>query len=72
MTQLFKILQIVITLILIGLVLLQSRDTGLVGGVGRSFTFYRSKRGVEKLVFILTILFGILLVVNSLLLILFV
>lgn len=67
--QTLKFIQIISSVILIALVLLQSKDTGLIGGVGKSFTFYRSKRGVEKAVFILTIIFGIVLIINSILII---
>ena len=48
------------------LILIQSKSQGLSSGIGSAFTMYRSRRGVERLVFILTILFSILLVGNSL------
>lgn len=62
----FKIVQIIICLILVLLVLVQSKGKGLYSGVGSAFSVYRSRRGVEKLIFILTIVFTILLVANSL------
>ena len=60
-----KIAQIVIAVLLILLILIQSKGTGLAAGVKSSFSMYRSLRGVEKLVFILTIVFAVLLVLNS-------
>ena len=60
-----KITQIVIATFLTFLILIQSKGSGLAAGVKSSFGMYRSLRGVEKLVFILTILFAVLLVLNS-------
>ena len=47
------------------LVLVQGKGTGLSSAVGNTFSLYRSKRGVERVVFILTILMGVTLVINS-------
>lgn len=63
-----KILQIILSALVIFLILIQSKTQGLSAGVASAFTMYRSRRGVEKVVFILTILFSILLVGNSLIL----
>jgi len=56
------ILQVLISLLLIGAILLQAQGTGLTSAFGGSGEFYRSKRSIERLVFqttiILTILFG--------------
>ena len=68
--NLSKIFQIIIAVFLIFLVLIQSKNTGLAAGIKSSFSMYRSLRGVEKLVFIFTIISGVLLVLNSILLIL--
>jgi protein translocase SecG subunit len=67
----FKTTQIVITVLLIGLVLIQSKGKGLASGIGNNISFYRSKRGVERFVFISTIFLSVCLVVNSLLTIIF-
>lgn len=59
--------QIFISLCLIGAILLQTPGGGLgtvFGGGGQS---YRSKRGVEKFVFYLTIFLSILFLVSSVL-----
>jgi preprotein translocase subunit SecG len=62
----FKYTQIAISLLLIFFILIQSKSQGLSAGIGSAFSMYRSRRGVEKMVFILTIVFSILLVGNSL------
>ena len=64
-----QILQIIIATLLVILVLIQSKGGGLSSTFGGSITFYRSKRGVEKSVFVLTIVMGILLVVNSIIIV---
>lgn len=60
-----EIIQIISSIIIIIFVLIQSKGTGLYSGVGSSIGFYRSRRGIEKAVFILTIIFTIILVINS-------
>lgn len=60
-----KILQIIISLLLIFLVLIQAKGTGLSSAFGGNFSFYRTRRGLEKAITILTIVFGIVLVANS-------
>lgn len=65
MRQIITIIQLVISLVLIGAITLQAKGTGLdssiMGGMGE---FYSSKRGIERTVFIgtivLTVLFAIL------------
>jgi preprotein translocase subunit SecG len=63
--MIFKITQMVIAVFLMFLILIQSKGAGLAYGVKSSFSMYRSLRGVEKMVFILTIFFGTVLVLNS-------
>lgn len=61
-----KTSQIIIAVLLMLLILIQSKGSGLSYGVKSTFSMYRSLRGVERLVFILTILFSVVLVLNSL------
>ena len=68
LSNIVGILQIIISTVLIMLVLVQGKGGGLSGTFGGSFTMYRSRRGVEKVVLFMTILFSGLLVVNSLIL----
>lgn len=63
--RVIQLIQIVITLALTGLVLIQGKGAGLSSTFGGSFAFHKSKRGVEKVVLFLTILLGILIVLNS-------
>ena len=55
-----NIAQIVVSVLLIGSILLQSRGTGLSGTFGGEGNVFRTKRGVEKIVFHATIVLGIL------------
>ena len=65
-----KILQICLAALLIILVLIQSKSSGLSSSLKGSFSMYRSLRGVEKIVFVLTIIAGSLVVINSLVIVL--
>jgi len=55
MRNFLLILQLVVSFVLITIILLQSKGTGLGAAFGGSGGFYRSKRGVEKLFVYLTI-----------------
>jgi protein translocase SecG subunit len=70
MFLLSKIFQIIISAILVVLILIQSKSAGLTSGLKGSFNMYRSLRGVERGVFILTIVLGVLLVINSIVIVL--
>lgn len=65
-----QIIQIVVSVLLVILVMVQSKGTGLFSAFSGSIGFYRSKRGLEKFIFISTIFLGIALSVNSLVIIL--
>ncbi|MBT4722802.1 preprotein translocase subunit SecG [Candidatus Falkowbacteria bacterium] len=68
MSQTITIIQIVIAILLVILVLLQNKGGGLSGVFGGSETSgnFRTKRGLEKKLHILTIIFSILFLVLSL------
>lgn len=66
-TLLLNIAQILVTLLLVMSILLQQRGSGLGGAFGGSGGVYRSKRGVERVLFNSTIVFAILFVVVALL-----
>jgi preprotein translocase subunit SecG len=61
MQRILDIIQIVLAVLLSTTILLQSKGTGL-GGVfgGGDANIYRTKRGAEKVLFISTIVIGIL------------
>lgn len=61
------IIQIVVSLLLSGSILLQSRGTGLGSAWGGSGEFYRTKRGAERLLFSATIVLSVLFVSLSIL-----
>jgi len=61
-----SITQIVVSLLLILLILIQNKGTGLSEVFGGSGSFYTSKRGIEKYLFIATIVTAILFFANSL------
>jgi len=49
------IAQIFISLLLVALILVQTRGTGFAAGYASDSSIYRTRRGVERLVFQLTI-----------------
>jgi preprotein translocase subunit SecG len=59
--------QMILAVALITAILLQQRGTGLGGAFGGEVTAYRSRRGIERTLFRLTIVLAILFVVFSLL-----
>ena len=63
----FNVAQIVLSIALILAVLLQVRGGGLGGIFGQASTVYRTKRGVEKTLFQLTIVLVILFIIVSIL-----
>ena len=69
MIAIMKTSQIIISIFLVLLILIQTKNAGLASGLKNSFTAYRSLRGVEKAVFVLTAILGVSLVINSFLLI---
>ncbi len=58
----------IISVLLIAVVLLQGRGSGLSNIFGGSSNFYSTKRGAEKFLFIATIILGIGFLTTSLLL----
>jgi preprotein translocase subunit SecG len=63
-----RISQMAISVILIALILLQRRGSGLsgvFGGGGQEF--YGTRRGLEKVVFVLTIVFAFLFAISAIL-----
>ena len=62
-----NVAQIVLSIVLILVILLQVRGGGLGGIFGQADTVYRTKRGVEKTLFQLTIALVVLFVTVSIL-----
>ena len=61
-----QIIQMTIAVMLIAVILLQSRGTGLSGIFGGTSNVYKTKRGLEKKLFIATIILSILFFLTSL------
>ncbi len=64
--KLFQIFQIIIAILLIAAILLQNRGVGLSGIFGGGGNVYRTKRGFEKTLFIITIVLVVLFFLISL------
>lgn len=65
-----KVIQILLAIFIVILTLIQSKGKGLSSGLKGSFSMYRSLRGFEKFIFTLTIILGVILVANSLVIVL--
>lgn len=65
--MILTIIEIIVAGLLIAVILLQTKGSGLSGAFGGSGEFYRSKRSIEKLLVwatvALTIVFGLLSIV---------
>ena len=66
MSLFLTIIQTVTAILLIIAILLQQRGTGLSGAFGGEGNVYRTKRGVEKILFSVTIILAILFFASSL------
>lgn len=64
-TPTFAIFQVILSILLMVLVLLQAKGTGLGSAFGGEAGFYRTKRGFEKLLFRGTIIVAALFVIIS-------
>ncbi len=65
MEDYFSVAQIILSVALILAILLQVRGGGLGGIFGQADTVYRTKRGVEKTLFQLTIVLVVLFIIIS-------
>ena len=63
----FTISQLVIAALLVGAILLQEKGTGLGSAFGGEGQLYRSKRGVERMLFLATIVLSALFAINAIL-----
>ncbi|OGG07780.1 preprotein translocase subunit SecG [Candidatus Gottesmanbacteria bacterium RIFCSPHIGHO2_02_FULL_40_24] len=61
------IIQSLISVTLIILILIQAKGVGLGRAWGGGGEFYKSRRGVEKVIFNLTVLFAVLFLASSIL-----
>lgn len=66
MDNFFLIAEIILGTVLVGLIVLQSKGTGLGSTFGGDMGFYGTKRGAEKMLFVLTIVISILFLLTAL------
>ncbi|OGL65799.1 preprotein translocase subunit SecG [Candidatus Uhrbacteria bacterium RIFCSPLOWO2_01_FULL_47_24] len=66
MLQLITTIQIISAILLIVAILLQQRGVGLGSAFGGEGAIYRTKRGIEKGIFISTIVFAIIFFASAL------
>lgn len=66
MLQILTVIQIVSAILLIAAILMQQRGVGLGSAFGGEGAIYRTKRGVEKGIFIATIVFAALFLSSAL------
>ena len=60
MENIFNIIQIILAVVLVTVILLQSKGSGLGAAFGGEGNVYRTKRGFEKILFISTIVLSVL------------
>lgn len=65
MRTFLTIFQVVVSVLLMLFILSQARGAGLSSVFGGTGGFYHTKRGAEKVVFIITIVLAVLFVLNS-------
>jgi len=66
MQQYLPIFQIVISVVLVILILLQQRGTALGSAFGQEGGFYATRRGIQKKIYWATIVCGVLFIILSL------
>ena len=65
--MILKVIQIIVSIILVTAILLQQRGTGLSSAFGGEGNIYRTKRGLEKTLHIATVVLAIIFLVTALL-----
>lgn len=71
MKAIFSISQLIVSISLIVLILLQAKGVGLGRTWGGSGEFYKSRRGVEKIIFYTTVVLVAIFLISSILNLLF-
>lgn len=65
MRSFLVIFQIVVSILLIITILVQEKGVGLSAAFGGGGEFYRSKRGVDRILFIFTVVLSVLFIITS-------
>lgn len=66
MKPVISLIQIILGVLLVLVIIIQQKGTGLGTAFGGDFSFYRTKRGAEKLLFYLTIILSSVFILLSL------
>jgi protein translocase SecG subunit len=66
MTQILAYAQIIISVLLIISILFQNRGSGLSAAFGGDFSGFYTKRGIEKFLYIASVVLGTLFIINAL------
>lgn len=64
-TSVISIIEIILGAVLILMILMQSKGTGLGSAFGGEVSFYRTKRGVEKMLFYGSIIVAVLFFISA-------
>ena len=70
MENIFLIIQVVISILLTILILVQNKDGGLSAVMGGSQSFQATNRGTEKVIYNVTIVLAVLFLVNAIVIVL--
>ena len=70
MENIFLIIQVVISILLTILILVQNKDGGLSAVMGGGQSFQATKRGTEKVIYNVTIVLAVLFLVNVIVIVL--
>lgn len=65
--SIFTITQLIISALLVAAILVQQRGTGIGSTFGGEGGVYRSKRGLERILFIATIILSVAFAINAIL-----
>ncbi|MCL5784247.1 MAG: preprotein translocase subunit SecG [Patescibacteria group bacterium] len=66
MKPVISVIQIILGILLIVVIILQQKGAGLGSSFGGDLSFYRTKRGAEKLLFYATIVIAVAFILSSL------
>jgi len=66
MKNILSFVQIILSILLTGLILIQAKGTGLGSSFGGNKSFFSTKRGVEKTIFWITIFAAVFFAISSL------
>jgi protein translocase SecG subunit len=69
--ELLKIIEIVLAILLVILITIQTKSNSLSESVSSAFSFSRTKRGIEKIIFYLTVVLIFAFSINTLILLLY-